>query len=382
MSDIKQLENVPELSFIDHLTLQETEELVREYYILVYRDQKGESPSLSAADPVSLLIKSFSYVLYQVMQYVESKGRAELLKTATGDALDSLGALFGITRQEAKKASVKERFTLSAPQSVAVGIPAGTRVKTAQGIYFSVIEYAEIPAGDEYAEVTVQAEAAGVEGNGLPAGTVDTLVDPIPYVAAVTNVTESAGGADIEDDDTLTERLYLAPSKFSSAGPKDAYEYYIREWNSEVEDVEMVSPDPCIIQIYLTMNGGRLPTDSERESLTEYLNEESRRPLGDRIEVTKAEEVAYDIELTYRIGSGDQKNAGTIQKKVEAAVEEYVAWQRRLGRDINPSKLIQLVMTAGAKRVALTAPADRAISATQLPVLNEKKTVYGGLEDD
>lgn len=382
MSEIKQLENVPELSFIDGMTLRETEELVREHYIMLYRENYGEPPTLAGADTATLLIKAFSLVLYQVMQYIESKGRAEMLKTATGDALDSLGALQGILRQEAKKARVKMKFTLSAVRDEAVGIPLGTRVKTKGGIYFSTVEYGEIPCGELDAEVTAEAIESGTGSNGISVGSVDTLVDPIPYVASVANVTESIGGADTEDDDSFTERLYLAPAKFSSAGPRDAYEYYIREWSSAVEDVEILSPDPCIIQIFLVMDGGRLPTQSERESLAEYLNAEERRPLGDRIEVLNAKEVAYDIDLTYWIGRSDQKSADTIQKNVNSAIAEYAVWQRKLGRDINPTELIAKVRGAGAKRVKLVAPNDVVIEGTQLPALANTKITYGGLESD
>ena len=100
MSNIKELANVPEISFIENMSLQETEELVRANYTRIFKELTGQDAELGEADAKNLIIKSFSLVLYQVMQYVEAKGRAELLKTSTGDALDALAALFGITRQE------------------------------------------------------------------------------------------------------------------------------------------------------------------------------------------------------------------------------------------------------------------------------------------
>ena len=86
------------------MSLQETEELVRANYTRIFKELTGQDAELGEADAKNLIIKSFSLVLYQVMQYVEAKGRAELLKTSTGDALDALAALFGITRQEARRA--------------------------------------------------------------------------------------------------------------------------------------------------------------------------------------------------------------------------------------------------------------------------------------
>lgn len=382
MSNIKELANVPEISFIENMSLQETEELVRANYLRIYKELTGEDGALGEADAKNLLIKSFSLVLHQVMQYVEAKGRAELLKTSTGDALDALAALFGITRQEARRATSIVRFTLSGERSEPTAIPAGTRVKTRGGKYFNTVDYAEIAAGELSVDVSVQAEEAGAGSSGIAAGEIDTLVDPIAYVASVASIVESTGGLDIEDDDGLTERVWLAPSKYSCAGPRDAYTYYVKEWRTDVDDVQIVSPEPCIVHVYVVLEGGVLPTEAERDELAEYLNGDTIRPLTDVVACPAAEEVPYDIELTYWIGGSDQKSAGTIQTQVEAAVDAYESWQRKMGRDINPTELVYRVRAAGAKRVKLASPADIVIGKTQLPARRARTVTYGGLEDD
>ena len=68
---------------------------------------------------------------------------------------------------------------------------------------------------------------------------------------------------------------------------------------------------------------------------------------------------------------------------VAQAVADYQTWQRAIGRDINPSKLVAMVMEAGAKRVTVTAPTYTAVAATKVSALQGEATVtYGGLEDD
>lgn len=382
MSNISELANVPEISFIENMTLQETEEQLREHYARFYRELTGKELALGEADTKNLLIKAFALIEYQTMQYADAKGRAELLKTSTGDALDALVALLGIQRQGSTKATTTERFTLSEVRNETVAVPAGTRVKTQAGRYFNTLDYAEILPGESYVDVIAQAEEAGTESSGILAGEINILVDPIPYVASVANITDSTGGLDVEDDDSLTERAYLAPSKYSCAGPRDAYEYYVREWRSDVADVQIVSPEPCVIAIYFVMDGGRLPNATERESLAEYISGESIRPLCDKVVCIDPEEVEYTIDFTYWIADSDQKSAGTIQEQVQAAVERYKSWQRKLGRDINPTELITRIREAGAKRVKLTAPEDVAIGKTQLPKCAEQTVTYGGLEDD
>lgn len=147
MSNISELANVPQISFIENMTLQETEEQLKAEYARIYREQTGKELVLGEADAKTLLLKAFALIEYQTMQYADIKGQAELLKTSTGEALDALVALLGLTRQESKKATAKERFLLAEARADTVAVPAGTRVKTQGGRYFNTLDYAEIPPG-------------------------------------------------------------------------------------------------------------------------------------------------------------------------------------------------------------------------------------------
>ena len=157
MSNISELANVPQISFIENMTLQETEEQLKAEYARIYREQTGKELVLGEADAKTLLLKAFALIEYQTMQYADIKGQAELLKTSTGEALDALVALLGLTRQESKKATAKERFLLAEARADTVAVPAGTRVKTQGGRYFNTLDYAEIPPGATYVDTIVQA---------------------------------------------------------------------------------------------------------------------------------------------------------------------------------------------------------------------------------
>lgn len=170
MSNISELANVPQISFIENMTLQETEEQLKAEYARIYREQTGKELVLGEADAKTLLLKAFALIEYQTMQYADIKGQAELLKTSTGEALDALVALLGLTRQESKKATAKERFMLAEARADTVAVPAGTRVKTQGGRYFNTLDYAEIQPGATYVDTIVQAEEAGSESSGILAG--------------------------------------------------------------------------------------------------------------------------------------------------------------------------------------------------------------------
>ena len=54
MSNIIELENCPELNFIENMTLQETEDQMRELYAGYYRELTGRDPEIGDADTVNL----------------------------------------------------------------------------------------------------------------------------------------------------------------------------------------------------------------------------------------------------------------------------------------------------------------------------------------
>ena len=72
--------------------------------------------------------------------------------------------------------------------------------------------------------------------------------------------------------------------------------------------------------------------------------------------------VPYDIDLTYYINTDSPVGSAEIQKAVEAQVQKYIDWQSaKLGRDINPSKLYQMLMQSGIKRVDLRSPSFQSL---------------------
>ena len=289
-----------------------------------------------------------------------------------------------MTRNPATAATTTLRFTLSAERDTATGIPQGTRVSTAGSIYFATDVYAEIPAGSTTVDVPATCTVAGTDGNGFAVGELSTIVDPIPYVASVSNTTATEGGAEIESDDDLAERVFLAPGAYSTAGPEDGYLYHAKAYNAAIGDVVATSNQAAgTVDIVFIMADGRTPGEEMIEGLEGYLQGKTIRPMTDLVRVAAPQEVQYTINLTYYINRSDSAQAVTIQQQVAAAVEQYKTWQRAIGRDINPSQLVRMVMDAGAKRVTVTAPTYTTVDATKVSALQGEAVIsYGGLEDD
>lgn len=375
------LDNLPDISFIDNMTLTDAENLLVERYQEMYERLTGKPGTLARADPMTLLLYATATYLYQQDLRIDFRGKMNLLKYAKGDYLDNVAALKRITRNGASAAVVTMRFTLSDIRSSVVTIPEGTRVQ-AEDIFFETIEYAEIEAGETSIDILCQCMTEGVEGNGFEPGAIITLVDPIPYVASVINVDTSAGGADVESDDSLRERVYLAPAGFSTAGASDSYIYWAKSFSSAVSDVVVDDPEPGDVVVSFLVNG-EVPTPAIIESMYNWLNDKTIRPLTDHLTVQAPAIEYFDVELTYYINSSDYSKVTSIQNAVEQAVDEYIIWQTSaIGRDLNPDELIKRVVAAGAKRVEVVSPVYTPITGQQVSAMTEKSVTYGGLEDD
>ena len=379
MEGIERLKNYPDVTFIEAISFDKLKESMVSDFEKRYRELTGNTMTLAAADPYRLILYACAVAIYQGYQYTDKAGKMGLLKYSTGDFLDNLAALKGITRNEAVPSRTTMRFTLSAVQSRKAVIPKGTRLK-GQELYFETVEEGEIPAGELTTDVPTVCQTAGAIGNGYREGDITTLVDPLPFNAKVSNVEITDGGADREEDTDLAERIYLAPSKYSTAGPEPAYEYWVKTYSSAVDECRVITESPGEVDIYIMVDG-KLPTESFIKELTEKLKNGEQRPLTDHVVVKAPETVKYEIDFTYYILSSDRDMVDTIQKAVKNACNNFIAWQNKIGKDITPSQLISEIMQAGVQSVEIKKPSYIEISDSQIGITSEPVITYGGLRD-
>ena len=382
--EMNAIKNLPDISFIDNKTIDKVrQEMVADYESFI-SEATGQTVTLERSSVHRMELYAAAAQIYQAMQYIDRQGKQSILKYSYSDFLDNLAIFKGVTRNPATPATTTLRFTLSAERDTATGIPQGTRVSTAGSIYFATDVYAEIPAGSTTVDVPATCTVAGTDGNGFAVGELSTIVDPIPYVASVSNTTATEGGAEIESDDDLAERVFLAPGAYSTAGPEDGYLYHAKAYSAAIGDVVATSNQAAgTVDIVFIMADGSTPGEEMIEGLEGYLQGKTIRPMTDLVRVAAPQEVQYTINLTYYINRSDSAKAVTIQAAVAQAVADYQTWQRAIGRDINPSQLVHMVMDAGAKRVTVTAPTYTAVDATKVSALQGEAVIsYGGLEDD
>lgn len=369
------LKSLPEIVFVDADASKIESYILSEY-------EKITDRNLAKGDPVRLFLLTIAAVIVLLLNKINETGKQNLLRYATGSNLDHLGALIGVERTAAKAASTTIQVTLSTKLGAAALMPAGTRFTAGDNVFFALDAPLLISAGQLSAVGSATCLETGTKGNGYVAGQLKTLVDPMPYVASVTNLTTSEGGAEIQDDDSYREDIHGAPEQFSVAGPDGAYIYHAKRTSAQITDVAVWSPSAGIVEIRPLMEGGVIPGSELLNQVEKTLNDKRIRPLTDKVVVLAPEKVNYSVSLTYYIDKTDETQANAIRTAVNDAVTAYALWQRsKLGRDINPSELIARVMEAGVKRVEVASPSFMVLQKTQVAQETDIIVTLGGIED-
>lgn len=376
-------ENFPDISFIEDTTIDDVITQMINDYQEKYKELTGKEVSLAPANRDRLIMYACAIQIYQSMQYADNAGKMGTLKYSREEFLENLGALRGVDRIEATAAVTTLQFSLAAPIATVVAIPEGTRVTNGNGVHFATDEYVEIAAGETSVTVPATCTQTGTIGKGFAAGEFTTLVNTLPYIAAVTNIDMTSGGADTEDDDSLKDRIYNAPASYSTAGSAGAYEYHTKSADPTIGDVVVQSTTPGNVEVYFTCEGGALPNEALIEKVTEKLTDNNIRPLTDHVTVQAPATQEYNVAFTYYISSSKKSSVTTIQNAINTAVSVYNTWQtEKIGRDINPDYLLQKIMEAGAKRAVITSPSFMVLNGNTIAKLGTVTATYGGVEDD
>ena len=304
------------------------------------------------------------------------------LRYARGNVLDAIGERLAVTRLQPSSASATFRFYSSAVIVENIIIPAGTRITTDGSVYFATEAVAVLPAGESFVDVSAVCISGGSIYNGFTVGSIGTLVDLIPFIARAENVTISTGGDDgepytTEGDDKYRERIRLAPSALSTAGPESAYRYFVLSADPDIVDVAIECPEdePNTVNIYPLMRGGGVPDAETLQKVLDAVNGDTVRPMTDQVFALPPEQVAYSIEIRYYCTRDDE--ASTIQtiESAGGAIDQYNAWQTAaLARDINPDQLRRFLLAptsgTGALRVDVIRPTFVELSKSQVAVLS------------
>jgi len=368
---------LPEINFLETDAQRLATDIISTYENL-------DGRKLAQADPLRLIFLSCASVITKQNVAINDAAKQNLLRYARGDVLKHRGAEWDTPILEATAATTTLRMHLSTPLSTSRIIKNGDLLATSNegAIFFASTHDVVIETTDLSVDINLKCTTTGPEGNDFAIGEINSLVKPLPYIDRVENITVSAGGALEEDVESYRNRIYLAPEKLSNAGPSGAYEYYAKSASALINDVFVDSPEPGYVNISILLQNGALPTQEIIDAVYVKVNDRTVRPLTDFVTVGAPETITYDLDVTYYIET-NAVDKTLIHQRIEQAIDDYEKWQSsKIGRDINPSRLISDCIKAGAKRVDVRTPVFTIINKGQVAVCNQRNAVFGGVEDD
>lgn len=232
-----------ELSFIE----TDSEKL---YNMVITTLEKSVGEPLYPGDERRIFGDALVALVLGIYSRVNDACKQKMLRYARGKVLDALGERYACYRIPAISAKTVLRFSLDSAVTTNIIIPEGTRATPDNEVYFKTIETVVLQAGALYVDAPAECTLTGEKYNGYLAGSINRLVDLIPFIDSVKNILVTYDGDDGEPypeedggtgDGHYRERIRLAPTSLSVAGPRDAYEYHAKSADASIADVAIIS---------------------------------------------------------------------------------------------------------------------------------------------
>lgn len=354
----------------------EPEEIFREM-VADFEATAGET--LRPGDEHYQFLRQLTMAIVALRASINDTGNQNLLPGARGDVLDAYGEDYDVPRLPATKAATMLRFALQATLDYAMAIPAGTRVTPDGVMMFATTEAATIHVGETAAEVDAQAMQEGEAYNGFVPGQIASMVDVIPNVDSVKNVTASAGGADRESDADYVERIRLSWESHSTAGCEEGYRFWAMSASGGVASVGVTNPSDGVVRLHVLGKGGEAD-EALLEAVRQAVSAQKRRPLTDKVEVVAAQRHEFAINAKYYVSRHDATREAAIKAAVPEAVATYLeGCSAALGGYINPDDLREALRAAGVYHVEIASPELTELQPFEYGACTVPVLEYGGL---
>lgn len=185
----------------------------------------------------------------------------------------------------------------------------------------------------------------------------------------------------MESDEDLRRRVLLAPDSYSVAGPASAYVFHALSADGDVLDASAVSPRPGEVTVsVLSRLGDGTAAPELLTMVRNLLAGDEVRPLTDRVTVQSALLVPFDVaaQLTLYPGPDSQ----LILDSAIAALDQLLAANRRLGRNISRSAIIAALHVGGVQNVNLIEPvADVFVEQTEVARAGTISVTIAGFDE-
>lgn len=162
----------------------------------------------SDQDLESILIIEASVLAIEISESYDSMKKvydSKSIKTAVGEDLDELGAMF-FERESAEASVVPIEFETETDVEFPIIVPEDFYASTDSGVSFRTVESAIINDSDSRVELKSECTEVGAIGNVLE-GTIVNMEEELHGIASIINQSKAYGGKDEETDENYRKRL-------------------------------------------------------------------------------------------------------------------------------------------------------------------------------
>jgi phage-related baseplate assembly protein len=310
---------------------------------------KGIEYVPSESDDVVTMIETDAYEEMLLRTRINNAVKATLLAFAKGSDLDHLGVTYyGVVRLEGSKPYASFTFTLSAALESDVVLKAGLLLSDTKEAYAKLLDDVTIVAGSLSGDGVVELQQ-NIEQSEIRT---ETIVTPLPFVAAAKQNENFHDGANVEDDERYRERIWLSKERKSTAGSKLMYEYFVKSADVRIVATKIIDATPGVVNIYLLSDSGE--ADSVMiERVESVLSKEEVRPLTDSVQVASATiiEAAIEADIVLYDMTYEQNVRDLIATRIAANTLIF-------GKELTLAKIYGILESDMVKDIVLNSPTE------------------------
>ncbi|AQW80794.1 phage baseplate assembly protein J, putative [Campylobacter pinnipediorum subsp. pinnipediorum] len=333
------LKNLPAPKMIEELDFNSVLNDVKRLFKSYLKDDEIE---LLESDRFSAMLEAFAYREILLRARINEAVKSMLLAFAKGSDLDNVVAIYGIERLKGEKPWASVKFILSSIKESDTLIPKGTILTSDNAKTARLKDDVIITKGGLESEGKVILDEFVKQSNAK----CEYIQTPFPFVLKAKQLSAFDGGEDVEDDERLRERAILSLERFSTAGAKKAYIYQAMSATPKLKEVSVSNGGAGVVNVFLKTSD---MSEETRALVQEYLNEDKRRPLTDKVVVKNANinEISIRAEL--------ELNDMFMQDEIDNSIKQN-RQSLSLGEDLNLSYVYKILHTNGVYRVNLSEP--------------------------
>ena len=304
-------------------------QLVEQAIAAVYGYSNGALNDFSSSGPLRVLLEGLCFASAELLYYCNKIVDAIVVSYLSN---------YGITRNLGTTATATLEITLSASFSNPITIPAGYIVQSQSGrVTFATSQQLVLPPGAISGTVPAIAQQIGKAGN-VAAGSINQPLQPLAYVAGVTNPEAATGGSDEETQQEAIDRgiAQIRRRNLVSADDYEAEAIELLGVGAVAKAVgnlagDKISQQLGSVHVFVLDAEGSQPNPATLTQIQTAM--ESRVMIGTAVWVSAIETIEADIKLIARIVEGEDPIA-TSQKLYEALKAYTMPGSYPIGLDL------------------------------------------------